>query len=318
MNIRPIIIISGEPYGIFNEIFLKVKKKNFFKKPIILIGSKKILLKQNNKIKHNFKLNLLNIKDIRIDKLKKDKLTINLIDVDLSLKEKNKAIRNYIEKCFKIGLNITSKYTCAGLINGPVNKKTFLNYKYPGVTEYLAKKIKVKKFAMLIYSENLSVCPITTHLPLKNIHKSISKRNIIEKTKLIFSFYKKKFNKKPRIAITGLNPHCESPINLNEEKKIIIPAVKSLKKNKIPIKGPFSTDTLFMKNQINKFDVIIGMYHDQVLTPMKALYGFNAINITLGLPFERISPDHGPNEKMFGKNLSDPTSLLKSIEFLDN
>ena len=73
-----------------------------------------------------------------------------------------------------------------------------------------------------------------------------------------------------------------------------------------------------MKNQINKFDVIIGMYHDQVLTPMKALYGFNAINITLGLPFERISPDHGPNEKMFGKNLSDPTSLLKSIEFLDN
>ena len=179
MNIRPIIIISGEPYGIFNEIFLKVKKKNFFKKPIILIGSKKILLKQNNKIKHNFKLNLLNIKDIRIDKLKKDKLTINLIDVDLSLKEKNKAIRNYIEKCFKIGLNIISKYRCAGLINGPVNKKTFLNYKYPGVTEYLAKKIKVKKFAMLIYSENLSVCPITTHLPLKNIHKSISKRNII-------------------------------------------------------------------------------------------------------------------------------------------
>ena len=102
MNIRPIIIISGEPYGIFNEIFLKVKKKNFFKKPIILIGSKKILLKQNNKIKHNFKLNLLNIKDIRIDKLKKDKLTINLIDVDLSLKEKNKAIRNYIENGEKV------------------------------------------------------------------------------------------------------------------------------------------------------------------------------------------------------------------------
>ena len=73
-----------------------------------------------------------------------------------------------------------------------------------------------------------------------------------------------------------------------------------------------------MKNEIKKYDVVIGMYHDQVLTPIKSLYGFEAINLTLGLPFIRISPDHGPNEKMFGKNLSDPTSLLQAINFLDN
>ena len=118
--------------------------------------------------------------------------------------------------------------------------------------------------------------------------------------------------------MTGLNPHCESPSKLNEEKKIIIPAINFLKRNKILINGPFSADTIFLKDKIKKFDVIVGMYHDQVLTPIKALYNFDAINITLGLPFIRISPDHGPNQNMYGKNLSNPKSLLQAIKFLDN
>ena len=90
-----------------------------------------------------------------------------------------------------------------------------------------------------------------------------------------------------------------------------------MKKNKIKIFGPFAADTIFMENNINNFDVVIGMYHDQVLTPIKAIYNFKAINITLGLPFIRISPDHGPNEKMMGKNLSNPLSLIQAIKFLD-
>jgi 4-hydroxythreonine-4-phosphate dehydrogenase len=83
------------------------------------------------------------------------------------------------------------------------------------------------------------------------------------------------------------------------------------------VSGPFPADTIFLKNNRKKFDVIIGMYHDQVLTYLKTLFEYDAINITLGLPFLRISPDHGPNEKMLGKNLSNPLSLLKAIKFLD-
>ena len=105
---------------------------------------------------------------------------------------------------------------------------------------------------------------------------------------------------------------------ISEEKIHIIPAIKRLKKNRVSIEGPFSADTIFIENQIKKFDVIVGMYHDQVLGPIKALYNFKAINITLGLPFLRVSPDHGPNQKMFGKNLSNPESLLQAIKFLDN
>ena len=135
--------------------------------------------------------------------------------------------------------------------------------------------------------------------------------------KKIHEFYKKNLNKNPTFGVTGLNPHCESSFKINEDEKIIKPAINYLSKKNYKISGPFPADTLFLKKNIKKFDVIIGMYHDQVLTPIKTIYEFDAINITLGLPFLRVSPDHGPNLTMFGKNKSNPTSLIRSIEFLN-
>tara|TARA_Y100001958_G_C20843750_1_gene289200 strand:+ start:33 stop:416 length:384 start_codon:yes stop_codon:yes gene_type:complete len=124
------------------------------------------------------------------------------------------------------------------------------------------------------------------------------------------------FKFKPRIAVLGLNPHCESIHTFNEDEKIIKPVIQRLRKI-YKISGPHPADTIFIKNIRKKYDVIVGMYHDQVLTPIKSLYEYDAINITLGLPFIRISPDHGPNEKMLGKNLSNPLSLVKAINFLE-
>ena len=169
---------------------------------------------------------------------------------------------------------------------------------------------------MLIYNKLLSVSPITTHIPLKDVPKKISTKIILKKIITINKFYKNKLKKKPRFAVTGLNPHCESNFNNSEEDKIINPAIKIAKKKKINVEGPFAADTLFIKKNILKFDVVIGMYHDQVLTPIKTLYNFNAINITLGLPFIRISPDHGPNNNMIGQKKSDPTSLREALIFL--
>ncbi|MDA7574473.1 4-hydroxythreonine-4-phosphate dehydrogenase PdxA, partial [Candidatus Pelagibacter sp.] len=182
--------------------------------------------------------------------------------------------------------------------------------------EYISNEFAAKNTAMLIYNKKLSVCPITTHLPLKLVAKKINKKIISDKVYLIDKFYKENFNIKPKIAILGLNPHCESTHEYNEDEKIIKPCVKFLSKV-YNISGPYSSDTIFLKNNRKKFDVIVGMYHDQVLTPLKTLFEYDAINITLGLPFLRISPDHGPNEKMLGKNLSNPLSLLKAIKFLD-
>ena len=170
---------------------------------------------------------------------------------------------------------------------------------------------------MLIYNKYLSVSPLTTHIPLSKVSEEVKKNKIIYNIRKIDKFYKKILKTKAKIAVTGLNPHCESFENKSKEKKEIIPAIKLLKKEQINIDGPFSADTIFLKNNFNKYNVIFGMYHDQVLSPMKTLFGFKAINITIGLPFIRVSPDHGPNIKMLGKNLSDPSSLIYSLKFLE-
>ena len=318
MNYKPIIIVSGEPYSVFLEIFFKIKK-NKFKRPIILIVSKKLLCSQMKKLNFDFNINLIN-KD-KIDYKKLNNKKINLIDVDFKFQKTFDKITDrsnkYIKKSFNIALKLLKTNKFIGLINGPISKKNFLNKKFFGITEYLAHQTKTKNFAMLIYNKSLSVCPITTHLPLKEVHKNITKKMIINKTILINNFYKKKFKKSPKIAITGLNPHCESNYKSSEEKNIIIPSINHVKKKGIKLEGPFAADTIFMAEHVKKYDVIIGMYHDQVLTPAKTLFGFEAINITLGLPYTRISPDHGPNTAMLGKNLSSPKSLLKALKFLD-
>ena len=123
--------------------------------------------------------------------------------------------------------------------------------------------------------------------------------------------------KNPKIAITGLNPHCESIHKFNEDEKIIKKTTNHFLKLGYNISGPHSADTIFLKNNRKNYDVIIGMYHDQVLTPIKTIYEYDAINITLGLPFIRVSPDHGPNQKMLGQNKSNPLSLVRAIEFLE-
>ena len=318
MNYKPIIVVAGEPNSIFSEIFFKAKKK--IKNPIILIASKKLITSQMKSLKFNYKINLINHYDGNLSKIKNDR--INLIDVSFKFKKTFDKITDksniYIENCFALAIKILKKKNCLGLINGPISKKNFLKEKYFGITEYLANKCgKKNQVVMLIYNKKLSVSPITTHIPLKDVHKHITKEKIINHVKLIQNFYIKKLNINPRIAITGLNPHCESNYKSSEEDKIIKPAIKVLQRKKYKVSGPFAADTIFIKEHSKKYDVIIGMYHDQVLTPAKTLFGFNAINITLGLPFIRISPDHGPNSSMLGKNLSDPKSLIEALKFLD-
>jgi len=319
MNYKPIVIVNGEPNSIFLEIFFKSIKKNY-KSRIILISSLKLLKFYMKKFNFKKSINIIDYKNIENKLLKKN--SINLIDINYKFERDqfNKISyksKKFITKSFEIALDLVKSGLTNKLINGPISKKKFLNKKYPGITEYIAKKTNTKNIAMLIYNKNLSVCPITTHLPLKLVSKKISQKLIKEKVMLINNFYKKNMGFVPKIGVAGLNPHCESILKLNEDIKIVSPAIKNLKKRGFQIYGPFPTDTLFLKQNRIKYDVILGMYHDQVLTPMKTLFEYNAVNITLGLPFLRVSPDHGPNERMIGKNISNPLSLIQAISFLD-
>ena len=320
MNNKPIIIVSGEPNSVFLEIFFKSLKSNKYRSPLLIICSKKLLQKQMEKLGFNFKINIINKKFCKFNKLNNKQ--INLININYKFNncfEKISSKSNsYIKKSFDVALEIIHQNKLTKLVNGPISKKYFLKGKTLGITEYLAKQTnKNNEVVMLIFNNKLSVSPLTTHLALKDVHKNISKEKIYTHVKLIKSFYKINFNKDVKIAITGLNPHCESNFKNSEEEKIIIPAIKRLKLKKFNVDGPFSADTIFIKKHLKSYDVVIGMYHDQVLSPMKALFNFDAINITLGLPFTRISPDHGPNYSMLGKNLSDPKSLIQALKFLD-
>jgi 4-hydroxythreonine-4-phosphate dehydrogenase len=318
MNYSPILIVSGEPNSVFLELFFKVLKKDKIKSPIILISSKKLLTLQMQKLEFKKKIKLLQISKLKSYKL--DNKTINLIDVKYNpgkaFEKISKKSNIFIKNSFDLAFQIIKKNDIHKFINGPISKKQFLKNKFLGITEYISEKFQAKNTCMLIYNETLSVCPITTHLPLKLVSKKINKKIILKNVSLVNNFYEKKFNIKPRIAILGLNPHCESVHKFNEDEKIIKPTIKYLK-NKYNVSGPYPADTIFLKNNRKKFDIIIGMYHDQVLTPLKTLFEYDAINITLGLPFIRVSPDHGPNETMLGKNLSNPLSLSRAIKFLD-
>jgi 4-hydroxythreonine-4-phosphate dehydrogenase len=248
VNYKPIIIVAGEPNSIFFELFFKVIQKKI-KSPLILIASKRLITKQAKILKKKISFNLVD--EFEVIKKKNNLKRVNLIDVDFKQSSGFSKIttksNHYINSCFDIAINLLKNNVSSKLINGPISKKTFLKKKFNGITEYLANKTNTKNFAMIIYNKNLSVCPLTTHLPIKYVSKKINKLEIINKVKLINKFWKEKFKKQVKIGVTGLNPHCESIDSFSEDKKIILPSIKKLKKLKYNIEGPLAADTIFLK-----------------------------------------------------------------------
>jgi 4-hydroxythreonine-4-phosphate dehydrogenase len=314
---KNIIIILGEPNSISSEIFLK--SINYIKKTklnFIIIGNYSLLNKQANYL--NFKKNI-NFRLSKIDNLKKIKF--NFINIDYKQSKtfdlKNSKTNVFVKKCFECAVLLLKKKLASGLINLPINKSKFTKNKYNGITEYIADKTNNKnKENMLLFNETFSVLPLTTHIPLKEVYKKISYKKIERACKNINNFYLKTIKRKKfRIGILGLNPHNgENGYIGNEEKRIIIPAIIKLKKN-YPIIGPLSPDTSFLQREKLKIDVLIGHYHDQILTTFKTKFNYDAINITIGLPFIRISPDHGVGTEIIGKGVADPKSFKKAIKF---
>ena len=314
MKNKSIVIINGDPESTFNEILIKTLKNKVLRNigfSIILVCSEKLFKDELKRL--NKRINFQKFESN--NSLSKN--NIYIVDVPLSYKNLSTKNKNfYIRKSFNVGLSLLKENSSLVLINGPISKSTFLKGEYNGITEYLAHKTRSVNEVMLIFNKELSVCPLTTHIPISEVTGKIKKEIIVNKICRINEFYKKFLGFKPNIAITGLNPHCETFVGKNIEKTEILPAIKILKKKKIKILGPFAADTIFLKKNRKEFDVVVGMYHDQVLTPMKTIFGFDAINLTIGLPFVRITPDHGPNYEMFRLNKSNPDSLIQAFSFL--
>ena len=312
-----IIIVSGDPNSINSELIFKAWKKlnRNLKSKIFLITNFELIKRQFKRL--NFNTNIIkrskNLND-RSNKLK-------IINIDLKFKNSFNVSKMSASKFVQKSLNLAHYYAInsndvKGIINCSINKELLKKNK-TGVTEYLASKCGIKDGSevMLIKSEKLAVSPITTHIDLREVSKKIDIRLISKKIETIHNWYRKFLKKKPKIAVLGLNPHNAELRQGSEEKKIIIPTIKKLKKKKINIHGPLVSDTIFIKEYKN-FDGVVGMFHDQVLAPFKAIFKFDAINITLGLKYIRVSPDHGTAKKLIGKNKGDETSLFKCIKFV--
>jgi 4-hydroxy-L-threonine phosphate dehydrogenase PdxA len=225
----------------------------------------------------------------------------------------------YLQNCFEKAFEILKNKKAHGLINLPLNKK-FLPKKHPGFTEYISSYFGTGGMeTMLMYNEIFSVCPNTTHIPLRLVSRNLSKKIIKKNITNIYNFYKNILGvKKPNIAIMGFNPHNGMDFgNSYEEDKIIKPVIKEIKKSKIMILGPLSPDSAFNEIESKKINCLIGNYHDQVLPTFKYINKFKAINITLGLPFLRVSPDHGPALEIKGKNIANPDSFLYALNFFE-
>ena len=206
----------------------------------------------------------------------------------------------------------------AAVVTGPVSKKHLheAGFAFPGQTEFFAARAGVEDFAMLLTGGPLTVALVTAHVPLKEVASLLTTAEIVRVGGLLARFLRRRGIASPRIAVAGVNPHAGEQGDLgNEEGRLIVPAIPLLEAANpgVSFSGPFSPDTVFWRAANGEFDAILCMYHDQGLIPLKLLGFHDGVNVTLGLPFVRTSPDHGTAYELAGTGKARPDSFLSAV-----
>jgi len=219
-------------------------------------------------------------------------------------------------KYIKKAVGLAMKKEVDAIVTAPISKESLrmAGHTWPGHTELLAELTNTGKFAMMFVSDRLKVILCTIHIPLKDVPKKINTRLVFETIQLAETGAKMLGMDRPRIAVAGLNPHAgESGIMGQEEMKSIVPAVQRAQSEGLSVSGPYPPDVIFHKAYNGVFDIIVCMYHDQGLIPFKMLAFDTGVNVTVGLPVIRTSPDHGTAFDIAWKNMASPSSMLEAI-----
>lgn len=206
----------------------------------------------------------------------------------------------------------------AAVVTGPVNKRNLhqVGFEFPGQTEFFAARAGVENFAMLLTGGSLTVALVTSHVPLKQVAELLTTSEIVRVGGLLADFLNRRGITSPRIAVAGLNPHAGENGDLGDEEELVIaPALPLLQaaNSGCPFSGPWSPDTIFWRASQAEFDAVLCMYHDQGLIPLKLLGFHDGVNVTIGLPFIRTSPDHGTAYEIAGKGIARPDSFLSAV-----
>jgi 4-hydroxythreonine-4-phosphate dehydrogenase len=203
------------------------------------------------------------------------------------------------------------------VVTGPIHKARMyeIGFEFPGQTEFFAARCGVKNFAMCLTGNRMTVALVTAHIPLAEVSRALKKEEIVRVGLLLHEFLVRRKIANPRIAVAGLNPHAgESGAIGREEIETIAPAVTELNRQSAGFSGPLSPDTLFHYVAQGEGDGVLCMYHDQGLIPLKLHAFFEGVNVTLGLPFPRTSPDHGTAFEIAGKGIARPDSMIGAIK----
>jgi 4-hydroxythreonine-4-phosphate dehydrogenase len=220
-------------------------------------------------------------------------------------------------EAIEIAVAMARSGEAAAIVTAPINKAVLVHagFAYPGHTEFLEALTSAPRAVMMLASDQLRVAPLTIHKPLASVPAAISKDAIVETGEIIWSALKRSFRiSAPRLAVAGLNPHAgEEGVLGNEEKTIIAPAVAELRSRGHNVIGPLPADTMFHAEGRARFDAALCMYHDQALIPIKTLSFWDGVNVTLGLPIIRTSPDHGTALDIAGTDKADARSMIAAI-----
>lgn len=299
------VITLGDPGGIGYEIFLK-SYKYLIGKDVIVIGNISTLEYYSKTLNIEYKkkgLEFINIgetdfkPDLGVDSKKNGMIAIESINEAIKIIKKDNKTR---------------------LLTGPVSKKAIVMAGYNdfrGHTDYLAESFGIKKYTMLLANPDFCVALVTIHEPITRVPSLINKE-IVETTILHLNEFKKKTSNE-KIYVCGLNPHAGEGGSLGKEEiDIIIPVLESLKKRNVNVDGPFPADSIFKKAYSKEAKYFVAMYHDQGLIPLKMVSN-RVVNITLGLPFFRISVGHGTGFDIVGKGIADNISFVECLRFLE-
>jgi len=310
----------GDPAGISAEITIKswLLRKSKYIPPFIFFGSNKLLLKRAKEMGLNIETKIIqDFQNFEPDYFLKfiPVYDIPIFDEKLGLyEEKNDSA--VIESILHT-IDFIKNNKINAIVTNPVNKNSLKHNErqYSGQTELFADIFNSKQQVMLLTSDEMRVVPLTRHIPISLIPGSINKKLIIDTTIVGIESLKKYFNiTKPKVAITGLNPHAgDNGLIGSEEIEIITPAVEYLQKQSYSVSGPLSADSLFHDSSLRKYDLIVCMYHDQALIPIKARSLYSAVNVTLGLDIIRTSPDHGTGYDIANKFVANEASLIEAL-----
>ncbi len=312
-----VVVTMGDPAGIGPEVILK--GYNYLKKDFIpvVIGDIGVLNFYNRLLNLDIPLKEIgDVEEASFSFLNVISLSNLKPDLDFSPGVSNEVCGEWVVRYIKKAVALCMEKKALALVTAPISKASMhkAGYNYPGHTELLAELTKASSYAMMLTGGGIRVVLVTIHVPLKDVPKLLSKELIEEKIELTAKEMTRLYNMEdPKIAVCGLNPHAgEEGAFGEEEREIIYPAIEKFK-NKWKVSGPHAADTVFYWHKMGKYHVVIAMYHDQGLIPVKLLGFEEGVNVTLGLPIIRTSPDHGTAFDIAGKGIANPLSFVSAF-----